>query len=318
MNIQHLETFVIVADCGSISAAARQLDLTHSAISQKMKSLEQDLNCSLFVRHSQGIELSPVGELIYQRAKFLLSQTRALKLLVENFHELESGSLQVSVSSPCMRIFFLDFLQQFQKKYSGIHFNLKNYPPKQALLALLAQQIDAAFLPLDQVEELLRHDLKHTQYHIYPLLKVFYRFLCHVRHPLWYFDRRLREDGKFLLPFHLKNHQIAILDESTFLRKHFEVLMESYSTHYRFDLDLPDLFSLEKFLRPPFLYLGLVPSFDLKALEVDPTLKEVKVSSLNLTRKFALVSTRSEKALSPLMTKFFQMMKLFSEENNFQ
>lgn len=67
-----LTTFVTVADCGSFGRAAEQLYLSPTAIMKQMNTLEAHLGLKLFVRKTNGVQLTPAGEVLYKEAKFLL------------------------------------------------------------------------------------------------------------------------------------------------------------------------------------------------------------------------------------------------------
>lgn len=62
MSIQRILTFLEVAETGSLIKAAKQLNLTQSAASTRIKLLEEELQQPLFVRSASGMRLSPAGE----------------------------------------------------------------------------------------------------------------------------------------------------------------------------------------------------------------------------------------------------------------
>ena len=62
MNWDDLRLFLAVARTGSISGAARQLDVQHSTVSRRMRQLEVKLGTRLIERKKSGYELTPAGE----------------------------------------------------------------------------------------------------------------------------------------------------------------------------------------------------------------------------------------------------------------
>lgn len=62
MNWDDLRLFLAVARTGSISGAARQLDVQHSTVSRRMRQLEEQLGARLIERKKSGYELTPAGE----------------------------------------------------------------------------------------------------------------------------------------------------------------------------------------------------------------------------------------------------------------
>src|SRR3954464_7804861 len=68
MNLRQLKYFVGVVQAGNINRAADQLHVAQTALGMQIRQLEEDLGVSLLVRHSRGIETTPAGKLLYDRA----------------------------------------------------------------------------------------------------------------------------------------------------------------------------------------------------------------------------------------------------------
>lgn len=62
MDVQLAKTFLQVVRTGSLISAAAQLHITQTAVTARIKKLEQQLNCRLFVRDQAGARLTPNGE----------------------------------------------------------------------------------------------------------------------------------------------------------------------------------------------------------------------------------------------------------------
>ena len=61
LDVESLRTFRAVVDCGSVTQAASQLNLTQSAVSWKMKRLEERLGSPLLVRDGRELSLTELG-----------------------------------------------------------------------------------------------------------------------------------------------------------------------------------------------------------------------------------------------------------------
>lgn len=66
-----LDTFIVVADCGSFTKASDKLYISPTAIMKQMNTLEKHLDLKLINRTPSGVKLTAAGEVIYQDAKFL-------------------------------------------------------------------------------------------------------------------------------------------------------------------------------------------------------------------------------------------------------
>ena len=70
MTLQQIRYFIAVAECGSISAAAKKLFISQSSISEAIKEIESTYGITAFNRHSRGIQLTRDGdELLVEKIK---------------------------------------------------------------------------------------------------------------------------------------------------------------------------------------------------------------------------------------------------------
>lgn len=72
MNLSQIEAFCTVADTGSVSEAARQLDCNRTKLSMSIKALEKELSVDLFLRSGNQLVLSEAGKAIYRDCQNLL------------------------------------------------------------------------------------------------------------------------------------------------------------------------------------------------------------------------------------------------------
>lgn len=71
-----LDTFIAVADCGSLTKAAEHLYISPTAVMKQMNALESHLDLKLIERTPSGIQLTGAGAVIYQDAKFLIDYSK--------------------------------------------------------------------------------------------------------------------------------------------------------------------------------------------------------------------------------------------------
>lgn len=67
-----LDTFIAVADCGSLTKASDRLYISPTAVMKQMNALESRLDMKLIERTSTGVKLTPAGDAIYRSAKFMM------------------------------------------------------------------------------------------------------------------------------------------------------------------------------------------------------------------------------------------------------
>ena len=69
IDLRHLRYLVVVAEAGSVTAAARQLYITQPALSVALRDLERELGVTLLLRHSRGVDLTSAGQAFVDRAR---------------------------------------------------------------------------------------------------------------------------------------------------------------------------------------------------------------------------------------------------------
>jgi DNA-binding transcriptional LysR family regulator len=95
-----VETFVRVAELGSLTAAAKALGTSQPTASRQIAELEERLGTRLFVRHSRGLGLSDRGAELFAGAKALDEGVQALFRKAGGLRDAPRGTVRVSVNEP--------------------------------------------------------------------------------------------------------------------------------------------------------------------------------------------------------------------------
>ena len=78
MDIRHLRQILAIRDHGSFAKAAEALHIAQPALSKSMAKIEDELRLTIFTRTSTGSELTPMGEMIADRAERVMAATQNL------------------------------------------------------------------------------------------------------------------------------------------------------------------------------------------------------------------------------------------------
>lgn len=144
MELRHLRSFVYVAETLSFSIAATKCCVTQSAISQHIKSLEDELGCKLLVRTSHDITLTEYGEALLPRAKDILKQTADCKEHISALNNCMTGELRIGVGSfiaPYIRVAAMIFME----RYPNVRLNAELTKATSLNHLLRNHEIDIAF-----------------------------------------------------------------------------------------------------------------------------------------------------------------------------
>ena len=124
-RLEDLQIFVRTADNGSLSAAARELDITPAVASAALKRLESELKIRLLVRSTRSLRLTPEGEryLAFARRGLVeLEQGRAA--IAENRH-LIGGNVSLSIPSDLGRHVLVPWLDEFQALHPQVRLQIR-------------------------------------------------------------------------------------------------------------------------------------------------------------------------------------------------
>lgn len=124
-SVRDLDVFLHTAQCGSLSAAARALDLTPAAASASLKRLERYLGARLFVRSTRSQRLSPAGEIYLQHCGQALQLLADGQEAVVAGHRVVRGPLQLSIPSDLWRNVLLPWFDEFLDRYPDLQLRLQ-------------------------------------------------------------------------------------------------------------------------------------------------------------------------------------------------
>lgn len=161
MELRHLRYFCAVAEHGSFTTAARQLNVSQSGVSGQVHDLEKEIGVSLLRRKQREVTLTPEGAVFFQEARdILLRADRAVEAAVKSSQGV-SGMLTVGLCGPATAVFFPKLIRKFRKQLPGVTVALRELAPSEQIEALLAGRIDIAFtrgIPAES-KPLLLHEL---------------------------------------------------------------------------------------------------------------------------------------------------------------
>jgi len=96
MDWDKLKIFHAVAEAGSVTSATVNLNLSQSAISRQIQSLEDDLKVKLFERHARGLTLTENGEYLFKTAHEVISKLKEVETTLSDKKNKPSGKLTVT------------------------------------------------------------------------------------------------------------------------------------------------------------------------------------------------------------------------------
>lgn len=112
-----LMMFHTIAQEGSITAAARKLEIAPPSVSQALKMLEEQLGLPLFTRTTRRIELTEAGQLLYERTLASMSELNLAVESVSDLSRVPSGKVRITVPrfvyQSLLKSIYIEFCQRY-------------------------------------------------------------------------------------------------------------------------------------------------------------------------------------------------------------
>ena len=124
MDWDKLKIFHAVTQAGSFTKAAEVLNLSQSAISRQIQSLEYEIKTTLYERHARGLSLTENGEVLYKTANEVISKIKDVESDLMDKKDKPSGKIVVTTVVGFGGIWLTPRIQEFMEKNPNIEVEL--------------------------------------------------------------------------------------------------------------------------------------------------------------------------------------------------
>ena len=164
MNIFHLAVLKAVVESGTFSDAALNLEISQSAVSRAIASLEAELGVPLLIRGRSGAKLTAVGDRILSHAQQILS----LRELIDYEVNLEKGLYKSRLRIAAFRSAATHLLPAnialFRNRFPHVEVVIVELDPAGVEQSLRSGQSDIGLLPLPRSEEFKTAEIAQDEY----------------------------------------------------------------------------------------------------------------------------------------------------------
>lgn len=146
IELRHLRYFIAAAEHGSFRKAGAAICIQESAVSRRIRDLEDRLGASLFHRHSGGVRLTFAGK------RFLRHARRIDRTLSESTHDIaaigrgEHGNVKIGIYSSIASGFLAELLHAYGARHDKVRIELVDGNPDEHVAAIRQFRLDIAFL----------------------------------------------------------------------------------------------------------------------------------------------------------------------------
>jgi DNA-binding transcriptional LysR family regulator len=145
MDLNHLRSFVSVAQFGHLTRAAEAQHLSQPALSAHIKTLEEEFGVPLFDRSSSGMTLTPSGRRLLVEAEQIIGAVEHLKHSAQELRGEPTGNLKVGTVLEPSVLRVGDLLVRTGERYPQIEIELNQVMSSDALARVRSGALDASF-----------------------------------------------------------------------------------------------------------------------------------------------------------------------------
>ena len=145
VKLELYRVFKEVADSGNISEAAKNLEVSQSAVSQSIKQLETTLQARLFARSPRGVSLTGEGQMLYQYVRSALGLLATGEDKLSQAQQLLLGTLVIGASDTVTSFFLIPYLDAFHRAHPNIRLKIISGRSAKVLSMLKSGAVDIAF-----------------------------------------------------------------------------------------------------------------------------------------------------------------------------
>lgn len=146
MNTRRLEALLAIVRCGSFAAASEQLNMTQSAISLRIRELEEELGTTIFDRSRRRAELTSEGRQLVQYAAAVVSAVNDMKYAIGD-KELLAGTVRLGVTELVAVTWLPALVNVLRQRFPRLQLELKVGLASDVVDQIARGQLDIGLTP---------------------------------------------------------------------------------------------------------------------------------------------------------------------------
>lgn len=143
---QYLEVFIKVVEKENFSKAAEELHMTQPAVSQYIRTLEENIGTRLLERSNKYVRLNKAGEIVYHHAKEIVALYTKMQSLVGDLTNNASGPLSIGASYTFGEYILPHIMARLQVQYPLIYPSIMIHNTKEIIELVNSHQLDIGII----------------------------------------------------------------------------------------------------------------------------------------------------------------------------
>jgi LysR family transcriptional regulator, transcriptional activator of the cysJI operon len=290
MQIESLKVFCDLAETESFTKAAQINEVTQSAVSQQISSLERLFHSLLIERSKRRFRLTREGQVLYDYSKQIIQTYESLLSKLQEIKDIISGTIRVSTIYSIGLHDLPPYLKKFLKSYPTVNVHVEYRRSNQVYEDVLGNVVDLG---------LVAYPLKDNKLEIIPLHKDTLVLICHPHHPLAKHKTiRLKE---------LTGQKFVSFDPDIPTRRAIDRMLKEHAVNVQHVMEFDNVETVKRAVEID-AGLAIVPRGTVTQEVAKQTLAEVRFEDVEMYRPLAVLYKKN-KVLSPAMKQFITVLK---------
>jgi DNA-binding transcriptional LysR family regulator len=290
MQIESLKVFCDLAETESFTKAAQINDVTQSAVSQQISSLERQFKSLLIERSKKKFRLTREGQVLYDFSKQIIQHYESLHSKLQEIKDIVSGTIRVVTIYSIGLHDLPPYLKKFFKAFPTVHVHVEYRRSNQVYEEVLGNMVDLG---------LVAYPNRDPKLEIVPLRRDMMALICHPQHPLAKLKTIKLKD--------IAGQKFIAFEPDIPTRKAIDKILKEHGVEVNTIMEFDNVETVKRAVEID-AGISIVPQATIVQEIAKQTLAEVKFEDAEFFRPLAAIYKKN-KVLSPAMKQFLVMLK---------
>jgi len=290
MQIETLKVFCDLAETESFTKAATVNNVTQSAVSQQISSLERVFKSLLIERSKKKFRLTREGQVLYEYSKQIISTYDALHSKLQEIKDIISGTIRVATIYSIGLHDLPPYLKKFLKAYPTVNVHVEYRRANQVYEDVLGNVVDLG---------LVAYPVKDNKLELFPLRKDTLVLISHPQHAL--------AKHKSIKMKSLAGHKFIGFQPDIPTRKALDKILKENNVEVQHVMEFDNIETVKRAVEID-AGVAIVPQSTVVQEVAKQTLAQVSLDDGDFFRPLAAIYKKN-KVLSPAMKQFLSILK---------
>jgi DNA-binding transcriptional LysR family regulator len=290
MQIESLKMFCDLADTESFTKAAQISNVTQSAVSQQISSLERAFKSLLIERSKKKFRLTREGQVLYDYSKQIIQTYESLNSKLQELKDIISGTIRVATIYSIGLHDLPAYVKKFMKSYPTVNIHVEYRRANQVYDDVLTNSVDLG---------LVAYPVKDPKIEILALRKEPLVLVCHPQHPF--------AKLKTVKLKALAGQKIIGFEPDIPTRKALDKILKEYGVEVKHVMEFDNVETVKRAVEID-AGVSIVPQGTIAQEITKQTLVAVPIEDGDFYRPIAAIYKKN-KVLSPAMKQFLGILK---------